>query len=249
MLDDSNGSDPAAMVEKVKGVIAEESRKSHSAAPKYRSEQQAGATIWTLDDETEKALRTQSGLEKPTADAANPFAAGAGNGLNSKPTGTNIAVAPSGGHAGGAETPTIAKPEQKLLIFAVIGKSVIIASSRSLIDRAIASYNTGKGSLASDPAYLPMLKQITPNSQFVLLLGLPDIMEHLRHELTESMSSPGDPKPEDVIKLFGAQGNGLVMSQSCADNRATGIFFIPLDYDRAIHIISSQKSARKDAAL
>jgi hypothetical protein len=32
------------------------------------------------------------------------------------------------------------------------------------------------------------------------------------------------------------------------NNRSTGILFIPIDYDRAIHLIGTQKTARNDAA-
>jgi hypothetical protein len=78
-----------------------------------------------------------------------------------------------------------------------------------------------------------------------LMIAVPDIMEHLRNTLTSSMTDPRGPKPDDVIKLFGAQGNGLVLSSGCADNRATGILYIPIDYERAIHLIGTQKKEQK----
>ena len=294
LLDDSNGSDPATMVEKIKGAIANECRKNHSAVPVYRSEQRDGATIWTLDDETEKALRIQAGIEKRPGDS--PGISAGINGVNVSSQGTNVHIGQGGVHADSGSTMVDvnrggvlvtapgtnveirgngvnvnanganvsidaggvhvnrAQPhapnsvaEQKLLIFAVIDKSVIVASSRSLMDRAIASYNTGKSSLASDPAYTPMLKQITAGSQQVIMVNVPDIMEHLRHVLTSSMTDPNGPKPEDVIKLFGSQGNGLILSRGCADNRESGVLFIPIDYERAIHLIGLQRTARKDA--
>lgn len=282
LVDDSNGADPAAMVEKIKDVIARECVKNHDNAPTYRSEQVDGATVWTLDERTEKSLRDQSGLEKSVGDdtkvnvavgvngvdvnapGANVHvgqnqagqniviengsgsAVGVDNrGVQITANGTNVRVDGSGVHFGAAQES--GKPEEKQLVFAYVGKSVLITSSRSLLDKAIAVYHTGKSSIASDPAFAPMLQQLAGGAQQALMVDVPGIMERLRHPLTDSMSAsdPTGPKPDDVVKLFGARGNGLVYSQGYDGKLATGILFIPIDYERAIHLIGAQKTSKK----
>ena len=42
MLDDANGADPAAMVDKIRSVIVTECKKNDIGAPKFRSEQRNG---------------------------------------------------------------------------------------------------------------------------------------------------------------------------------------------------------------
>jgi len=159
-----------------------------------------------------------------------------------------VTVDAGGVHVNQAEGQTLTSPtEQKMLIFSVIGKSVVIASSRSLMDRAVTSYTTGKSSIAQDPTFLPMLKKITGGAQQVFIVDVPGIMERLRKVLSGTLTDPNGTKPDDVIKLFGSEGNGLVFSAGCADNRSSGILFIPVDYDRAIHLISLTKSGKKGA--
>jgi len=306
VLDEQNGADPAAMLEKVKTVITDESRKNGGTAPKFLSEQKNGATIWSLDDATEKSLRSQSGIEPPqslppspngsvvninangvrvaTSGAqvqvnGNSVTVGGNNGavqvgpgnvqINSKdgavnitngtvqataPNGQNVTVDANGVHIGKSTPPTvnpIAAPEVKQLVWAVIGKSVVIASSRSLLDKAIAAQASGTGSIATDNNMLPMLKQVVDSPQQMMVVDLHSIMEAMRTPLAAAMTGPDSPKLEDVIRVFGTNGAGFVCSQGYENSTASAKVLFPLDYERLIHIIAlankSSKSQKNNA--
>ena len=210
LLDDANGSDPVTMAEKVKAAIIAECKKNHSAAPQFDSVQRAGAVVWTVDEKSQAILRQGSGLE-PRTDPRMQFG---GNG--------NVAAASA--------------PEKKQLLFATMGRSVVITSSNSLLNRAIASYNTGTSTLETDPAYMSLLKQLTPGAQNVLVLAVPDVLERLKPLMAQQFSSPQGPRAADYMKVFGSRGNGLVISQGHEGQTLTGSIFFPIDYEAAIHL-------------
>ncbi|HLK60627.1 MAG TPA: DUF3352 domain-containing protein [Chthonomonadaceae bacterium] len=216
ILDDANGANPAGMVEKVKSAIAIECKKNDTDAPKFQSVKRNGAEVWTLDEKSQQALRQSSGIEPaPGAPAeSDPMK-----------------------DAGSTEKRD-AKGEKKQLLFATIGKSVVVASSQSLLDRDIAAYNSGSAALDKDPNYTTLLKQVPEDSQNVFLMAVPDVMERLRPEMASSYTDPHGPKVDDVVKMFGPRGSGLVFSQGHEGQIVTGNLFVPLDYEDVIHLIS-----------
>jgi len=217
LLDDSNGADPAAMVDKIRSVIVKECKKNDTTPPKFTSVSRDGAVIWSLDEKTQSALREGSGIEPdPHSDSPSDH----------RPRHNS---ASSG--------------EQKKLLFAAVGKSVLIASSESMLNRAITAYNTGSATLATDPAYMPLLNRLTPNTQNLFMLATPDVMEQLKSTLARNLTDPHGPKAEDFARLFGTRGNGLVFSQGHEGQTLTGSLFIPLNYEAAIHLanLSNQK--------
>lgn len=135
--------------------------------------------------------------------------------------------------------------EPKQLLFATVGHSVFIASSESLLNRAIAAYNTGSNSLATDPAYTSLLKRILPDAQNVCVVSVPEVMERLKPLMADMFKTPGGPKLEDVTKVFGTRGNGLVCSQGYDGKTLSGNFFMPLDYEAVIHLMSLANPANK----
>lgn len=226
MLDDANGADPATMITKIKSTILAQSRKDAASAPQFTSVQRDGAVVWSLDEKSQQGLRQTSGLE-PRPDPRMPF---------------------DGGRSGSAGT-MAPKGEKKKLLFATVGKSVLIASSESLLNRAIAAYNTGSSTLETDPAYMPLLKRLTVGAQNVFVVAAPDVMERLKPTMAGEFSDPQGPKEEDVVKLFGSRGNGLVISQGNDGHTLTGNLFFPLDYEAAIHLASvSNHSAQQQGS-
>ena len=211
MLDDANGADPAAMVAKLKSAIVAECKKNSTTAPQFTSVVHAGAVVWTVDEKSQKALRQGSGIE-PRSDPRMPFGGDPGSGAASQ--------------------------EKKQIFFATLGHSVIVVSSESMLNRAIAAYSAGSATLESDPAYTPLLKQVTSGAQNVFVIAAPDVMERLKPTMAHAFSDPHGPKVEDVVKLFGSRGNGLVISQGHDAQTITGSLFVPLNYEAAIHLIS-----------
>jgi hypothetical protein len=195
-LDDANAADPAAMVEKIKAVIATECKKNNTKPPIYHSENRGGAVVWTIDGATTKDLQSAIGLK--------------------------------------ADKTT----EPKELLFATIGKSVVITSSQSMMNRTIASFTSGKSGLDTDPAYAPMLKRVTDGAQNVFILDLPGVMQRMKSTISDACADPQGPKAEDVLALFGKSGNGIVFSQGISGQTVTGTLFLPLNYEAAVKVIS-----------
>lgn len=275
VLDDANGADPVTLVEKVKAFIVKSSEESHSPAPKFKSIVRDGATIWTLDDETQKSLRSAAGLPddsqsnstNATFNGVNVHGNGTdvninpgsvsvhsgdtnvdvhGNEVNVQGGGTSVHVGSDGVQIGPStqSKPTVVKKrDDKQLIFATVGKTVLIASSEAMLDRAIAAYNAGKDTLASDPGYTPMLQQIPKGTQNLLLVDMPGVMEALRPLLKSLSHNPNGLKQDDVVGYFGARGNGLVGTTGCDGKYMFGTLFFPLDYVKVIHSVGAASRA------
>jgi len=83
----------------------------------------------------------------------------------------------------------------------------------------------------------------------VFVMAVPDVMARLKPTMAHQFSSPGGPQAEDVAKLFGSRGNGLVFSQGHEGQTIAGSLFIPLDYEAAIHLISlTNQASRQNGA-
>jgi hypothetical protein len=225
MLDDANGADPAAMVDKIRSVIVTECKKNDLGAPKFRSEQRNGAVVWTLDEKSQSDLRDTVDLWRDSE--------------------SDDSDSDTGKTGESKHRSTATAEEKKQILFATLGRSVVIVSSQSMLDRAITAYNTGASTLAMDSAYTPLLKRLTPGAQNLFLLAAPDVMARLRPTLAQQFTDPHGPKAEDVAKLFGKRGNGLVISQGHEGQTLTGNMFLPLDYEAAIHLMSLAKQANQ----
>lgn len=130
---------------------------------------------------------------------------------------------------------------KKTVVYAQVGHTVLMASSRAMLDQALAVYTSGKGTLADDPAYAQMHALLQPGSQSALMVNLPGIMEALRPSLVKWMAnSHSGITPEDVTQMFGAiRTTGIVGSSSYDGKVMSGRFFLPLDYERLIHVFGA----------
>ena len=126
----------------------------------------------------------------------------------------------------------------KTVAYAQIGHVLLIASSRRMLDRAIAAYQSGSDTLANDPGYAQMRQQMIPGTQNALLLNLPSILEAVRPYVTDAMGgNSGGMNVEDILHLAGAPGNSLVVTQQYDGKTFKTTFFLPLDYEKVIHLI------------
>ena len=125
------------------------------------------------------------------------------------------------------------------LIYAQVGHALLIATSQSMMDRALDSYARGTGGLAEDAAYLQMSRQMPAGAQSLLMIDLPRIMQAFRPGLTNFMAgNHAGSTAEDIVRLFG-QRSGIIGSLQYDGKALKGYFFMPLDYDRLIHIIGA----------
>jgi hypothetical protein len=126
----------------------------------------------------------------------------------------------------------------KTVVYAQVGNTVLIASSHAMLDAAVTAWSGEGRPLAEDPAYVRMQAQMTQNAQNALMVNLPAIMEALRPTLEKAMKDSGAGiTADDIIKMFGAANTGLVGSGRCDGKVGTGTLFMPLDFDRVIHMI------------
>jgi hypothetical protein len=139
--------------------------------------------------------------------------------------------------------------KNKAIVFAEVGHTVLLASSQKMLDKALAAYTSGAGSLADDPAFAQMRGMLPPGTQNLLLVNLPGIMEALRPALARSMGRSSGTTPDDIVTLFGATNTGLVGSQKCDGKAMTGTLFVPLDYERLIHVLSKASGGPASGAL
>jgi hypothetical protein len=130
----------------------------------------------------------------------------------------------------------------KTLVWAEVGKAVLIASSRAMLDRALATFTTGAGSLSDDPTYAQMSRQAQPGAQALLMIDLPGIMEALRPPIARALGGRQELTANDLIDLFG-HGSGIVCSQRYDGKTVYSTFSMPLDYGTLIRLFGAAQNA------
>ncbi len=124
------------------------------------------------------------------------------------------------------------------LFVAEVGRSLIAASSLPLLDKALAAWYGQGATLMDDPAFRTMRQKVTPGAQAAFMLDLRRILESLSSKLKEGLDDgSSEISANDVLGLFGEDDAGLVISTHYDGRLATGTFFLPLDYDRVLHLI------------
>ena len=165
------------------------------------------------------------GIDLHATDAANPV----GIPANSEPRDLGVQQAVS----------------NKTITWAQIGHAVVIATSPHMLDRAIAAYTSGSNSLADDSGFASMRQRVPAGAQNALMLNLPSILETLRPLITQAMSGNSmGLNADDVLHLAGGTGNGLVSTQQYDGKTLKMTLFLPLDYEKAIHLAGAMQSRR-----
>ena len=125
----------------------------------------------------------------------------------------------------------------KTVTWAQVGHAVIIASSPHMLDRALAAYTSGSGALSDDAGFAAMRQRIPAGSQYVTLINLPSILEAVRPLIAQALrGSHTGLTAEDITGLAGGLGNGMVATQQYDGKTMRATYFLPLDYERAIHL-------------
>jgi hypothetical protein len=182
-------------------------------------------TIRKQDGSTETTTHTPPGMRADTPGAP----------------GTNAASTPGASDASGNALRDMW--DGKTMIYAQVGHALLIASSQSMMDRALAAYTHGTGGLATDTAYAAMIRQMPAGAQSLLMVDLSAILQELRPTLTNSMAnSNAGLSPDDILHLFGEHA-GIVGTQQYDGKALQEYFYMPLDYDRVIHLIGAMQRA------
>lgn len=137
--------------------------------------------------------------------------------------------------------------ENKTVVYAQIGKAVLIASSQEMLDKALTVYQGQGASLADDAAYAGMRDKLPQGSQSAMMVNLGAIMQALRPTIEKAMKgSDSSFTADDIVNLFG-QSAGMVMGGKYDGKTATGTFFMPISYERAIHSMGALMKTIEDA--
>ncbi|MEZ0327615.1 MAG: DUF3352 domain-containing protein [Fimbriimonas sp.] len=122
---------------------------------------------------------------------------------------------------------------------ALIGKAIIMASSKPMMFTAIRAYR-GTASLSTDPAFAAMSSQMTDRAQAATLISIHRVLDRMRPEFEKSKNMLIS--ADDIVNVFGGENDGLVISGYVLGDQMVGTAFLPLDYDRAAKGIKSMSS-------
>ncbi len=247
LLDDANGADPAALAAAVRAAIEKQSATPGSTPIKFVSAEAGGSTVYRLDSKTEAAM--QKGITDAAGQVSEGFMSsvvpgGRPGGAPSSSFGEDPFRAPS---APSPQQPKQAAPGQdevtkmlkgKSFLHAQIGKAVILASSQRMLDRAVASYSGHQPSLVDDPAFKALKPMMTAGTQQFALVNFARIMERFRPMIEEAMKdTPKGITADDLCNMFGGIDSAMVSTGHYRDDASTARFFMPLDFERMIHLM------------
>ena len=114
--------------------------------------------------------------------------------------------------------------------WATVDRSVILATSKPMLFRAIRSYR-GAGVLAEDQPFANMATQVSDRAQMVTMISINRVLKQMASE-----NQPGE--LEDWVSAFGSPNDGLVISGYLDGDLVVGSALIPLDYDKAAKAIA-----------
>lgn len=141
----------------------------------------------------------------------------------------------------------------KTLAFAQVGRTVLVASSREMLERGIRSCSRGTDvssvsvSLASDPAYARMWQHLPDGAQNATLIATPVMLVGMKPALTDllrttpfdQLNQRGGMTVDSLFSIFGTTGDGIVATQQYNGKTLKVTFFVPVDYAKAIHLVGN----------
>lgn len=239
VLDDTNSADPTGLAERVRALIERQTSRNGGTAWHFRLEKRHGAKIQTLDEASQQALRYSLGGNTQDILSTIGVSGGPANSRgNSEALGRDTAQTQR-------DIDVQSAVGNKTLTFAQIGHAVLIATSQHMLDRAIAAYSSGVDTLADDAGYTRMRHHVAEGTQNVFFLAIPSIMEASRPTLTKALaSSHTGISPDDILRLVGTPGVGLVATQQYDGKTVKMTMFLPMGYDRVLHLVKAVQNIK-----
>jgi hypothetical protein len=127
--------------------------------------------------------------------------------------------------------------KDKTVNYAVIGKTVILTSSKDSLDRAVAAYRGQGKTMADDPAFAAMQAKLIPQSQAYGMVDIGKIMEAVRPSLEASLKG-SQIQAGDILGLFRDGKTGIMFSGRYDGKLFKGSGTFPLDYVKLIHLMA-----------
>jgi hypothetical protein len=216
VIDDANHATPAALSGKVRAWLERITAEKGKPGVRFTAARQGDTTIWRLDDATKQSL--------------NEAATSATKGLT--------------GDEGESTQHKPSKSGDWAPAYAEVGNSVVIATSDSMLFRALAAHQGLTPTLADATEAAFMRQHLQPGTQGLLMVQLSKIMRALEPHL--HMSDNGtNMSTDDLINLFGNPNLSLVATSRSEGGVERANLFLPLDYDRAIRLIGKEAGTNK----
>lgn len=236
VISDRNGADPSALAAKVRAYVERKSAESNDPVS-FTETNIGGERAWEIDSKTRTKMLEGVGQgmtpgsmmprpdEVPPSPTTSPLSEGA---PDQPPMSPEFRAAPLR-----PEPPAFLK--SKTIVYAEVGHSVVVASSRELLEKAVAQKTS---SLANDPALRAMQPHVVKGSQSLLFVNLHRIMKAMAPSIEANMKD-GPISADDLTNLFGDEMTGLVVSGKFDGEVAVGRMMLPLDFERLIGLIGS----------
>lgn len=203
LMDDREGSKPAAAARKLVESANRESAKEGGPAMFAQSEVD-GVTIFALDGEAQEGFAE---IFQPGEDAM-----------------------VKGDVLGNGKT----------LAIALVGDSILVSTNRDLLNRGIAALKSHSNPIADDDGFAS-LKNVPQEAQHAMAFHLGRIAEGVASTLdVEKMDAKGKQQVEDVVGMFRAMKEPMVMTALSRSDGYKSVFLMPMDYDKLIDLIGKE---------
>lgn len=240
---DANSADPATLADKVRALVEKKTGEKGGKAVRFVLSKEGDVTVWTLDEQSRSALMKSAAGPPPAARMSQGMPPGMQPGRLGSVVPSGTPGMPPGAH-GFNPAPPPAPPspmldtlKDKTVNYAVIGKSLIVTSSKASLDQAVAAYRGQGKSLVDDQAYTAMQGKLIPQAQGYVMVDVGRIAEALRPTLEEGLKQ-SEIKADDILGLFGDGKTGIMFSSRYDGSLVKGTGTMPLDYIRLIRLTS-----------
>lgn len=233
VISDRNGADPSALAAQLRAYVERKSLEANDPVS-FVETSIGGERAWEIDSKTRTKMLegVSEGMspgsmmsrpdEFPPTPTTPPMAEGS----------PEMRTPPSEGRATPSQPEPPAFLKNKTIVYAELGHSVVLASSRELLAKAVAKKSS---SLANDAALRAMQPHVVRGSQSLLFVNLHRIMKALEPKIEENMKD-GPISAEDLTNLFGDEMTGLVVSGKFDGDLAVGRMLLPLNFERLIEL-------------
>ena len=229
LISDTNGADPATLTAKVRTLVEKESGKKNKADTiRFIPKQHDGVTYWYLDTPSEQRLsESLNGMAGSPSTRRTLQRGIAFNDVDEEDDGTD---------------PTV-YVKDKTIAYAQVGKSVLFASSKKMLEEAVTTYTGHEGSLADDPGFAAMQKAMMPGAQNFVMIHVGHIMERIRPEIARALKDDDTGIAADIVDMFGSPDAGILIASRYDGKIASGTILLPLNYEKMLQVVS--KAAKK----
>lgn len=133
--------------------------------------------------------------------------------------------------------------QDKTVAWAFVGKTVLLATSQKLLDRAIVAYRTKTDTLATDPKLGRIESEVTNGSQQIGAFSVARIAEGIQNTVEKRDLDEPQAKPwRSLLAAFTKLDEPLRFhARMFPDGRFTGGTFIPMDYDKMIDLAGEMR--------